>query len=283
MTPYKNLHEAIGHLENMPAIPHIARKILSLKIATEEGERELFKLIEADPIIFSKIVGLANSPIYGMGRKILTLHDAAAVLGTKRVKMSALSLAMMTSLTRKPPGQLNVENLWQHSLAIAVTMDTLAHLMPRAIRPPDDEVYLSGLLHDIGFLVLDFIDPKLSDHFHARLLAEPECSMEEMEQKILDMTHYELGAELVRHWNLPEPIVEVLRAHHTPNEEHSEVVRVLVRMLIVSGKLLGGTGIFETADTEITVEDWQALGIDPLKEEDIRAKLAAHVSSDGAE
>jgi putative nucleotidyltransferase with HDIG domain len=279
MTQYVNPHHAINQLDNMPAIPHIAQKILALKITTEEGERTLFKLIEEDPVILSKVIGLANSPVYGMGRKILTLHDAAAVLGTKRVKMCALSLSMMTSLIRNPHGQLDVERLWQHSLSTAITMDTLARFMPRALRPSDEETYLTGLLHDIGFLVLDFIDPQLSDQFHARLHAEPECSMEEMEAKMLATPHYELGAELVRHWELPEPIVAVLRSHHKLSDEQPEYVRVLVKMLMISAKLLGSSDIFEVTDQEVTAADWQALQIDPLKAEDIQAKVTESINN----
>ncbi|MDP2806247.1 MAG: HDOD domain-containing protein [Gallionellaceae bacterium] len=279
MTPYKNLNQAVGQLESLPAIPHIAQKILSLKIATEEGEKALFKLIEEDPIILSKVIGLANSPVYGSGRRILTLHDAAAVLGTKRVKMSALSLSMMTSLNRRPPGRLDVEKLWQHSLSIAIIMDMLARYMPQALRPGDEEVYLAGLLHDIGFLVLDFIAPQVSDEFHARLLAEPECSMEEMEAKILEMTHSELGAQLVSHWDLPEPIVAVVRSHHLDSETECESVRVLNAMLKLAGKLLANADIFETADKKVTAEDWQRLSINPLKADDILAKVAAHINA----
>ncbi len=276
MTPYKNLNQAIGQLDSMPAIPHIAQKILSLKITTEEGEKALFKLIEEDPIILSKVIGLANSPVYGTGRKILTLHDAAAVLGTKRVKMSALSLSMMTSLKRRPPGQLDVEKLWRHSLSIAIAMETLARFMPQALRPSDEEIYLAGLLHDIGFLVLDFIDPKLSDQFHSSLLAEPEFSMEEMEVRMLEMTHGELGAQLVSHWALPESIVAVVRGHHVESGSGYESVPVLNSMLKLAGKLLAGTDIFEKVDTPITIEDWQSLHINPLKAEEIEAKVAEH-------
>ena len=85
---------SVNQIAALPIIPHIAQKILSLKLNTDEGERELIKLIEKDPVILAKIVGLSNSPLFGTGRKILTLHDAVALMGSKRVKMVAMSFAM---------------------------------------------------------------------------------------------------------------------------------------------------------------------------------------------
>lgn len=279
MNTQQTHHQIIDHLEKLPVIPSIARKILALKITTEEGERALYALIQKDPIILSKIIGLANSPLFGTGRKVLTLHDAASVLGTKRVKMSALSLAMMSSLKRKSLGLLNVDTLWQHSLSIAMTMESIARLMPEEFRPSEEEVYLAGLLHDIGFLVLDFIDPQLSDKFHARLAAEPECSLAEIEDEMLEMNHCELGAELARHWNLPEPIVTVLRYHHAPNDPLAESVHPLIAMLYLAGKLLSNLGFGDSAPVEVSVEEWQALEIDPMKGEEMKAKVQEHVKN----
>src|SRR5450631_2574541 len=113
-----SLHTMIERLDSLPPIPQIAQKILSLKISTDEGERELFTLIEKDPALMSKIIGLSNSPIYGSSRKVLTLHDAKALIGSKRVKMIALGFAMMSSVTRKTKGLLNIEGIWKHSLAV---------------------------------------------------------------------------------------------------------------------------------------------------------------------
>lgn len=267
MTPPKNLRQALGRISGMPAVPYIARKILALKINTDEGERALLELIETDPPILSRIIGLSNSPLFGTGRKILTLHDAAALLGSKRVKMTALSFAMMSSpMTRKTSGGLlDIQKLWRHSLAVALTMDTLAHLMPDDLRPSDDEIYLAGLLHDIGFLVLDYLDTRLSDKFHARLAAEPGSTVEEIEAEMLEMNHGELGAELGRHWSLPDNIVAVLSYHHTPDDPRAAAGQPLVSMANLAEKLLPTFGFTGSALPEIGIDEWHALGIDPVR------------------
>jgi putative nucleotidyltransferase with HDIG domain len=272
----QNLHHAVKHLDTLPAVPRIAQKILSLKITTDEDDRALFALIEKDPPILSKVIGMSNSPLFGTGRKILTVHDAEVLLGSKRVKMIALSFAMMSAMAREPAGLLNIHSLWQHSLSVTITMDTLARLMPNDLRPSDEEIYLAGLLHDIGFLVLDHLDTRLSDKFHARLAAEPGRPVEEIEAEMLEMNHCELGAELGQHWDLPESIIAVMRYHHSLNDERATVGRTLAAMANLAEKLLPTFGIAESVQTGIADEEWQSLGIDPFKVEEIKAKVQEH-------
>ncbi|MDD2699990.1 MAG: HDOD domain-containing protein [Sideroxydans sp.] len=271
------MRQAMERIGSLPPIPQVAQRILSLKINTDEGERTLLKLIEQDPPILAKVIGLANSPLFGTSRKILNLHDAAAILGSKRIKMVALSFAMMTAMARKSVGHLDMHKLWQHSLSVALTMDTLAHHMPRALRPSDEEIYLSGLLHDIGFMVLDYLDPALSDAFHARLAREPGCTVEQIEAEMLETSHGELGAELARHWDLPESIATVLHYHHTPDDPRAAGGQPLVGMACMAEKLLPTFGIVEPVMLEIEDSAWLALGIDPAQAETIKARVLEHI------
>ncbi len=276
MNPSVSLRQALNQLGTLPPIPRIAHQILSLKINSDEGERALLKLIEKDPPILTKIVGLANSPLFGTDRKILSLHDALAILGSRRVKMVALGFAMMSSMAKKPAGRLDIEALWQHSLSVAMTMDTLARHMPPERRPADDEIYLAGLLHDIGFLVLDYIDSALSDAFHARLSSPPACTVAEIEAEMLGVSHGELGAELGHRWNLPETIVAVLNYHHNPQDKRAAVGQPLASMASLAEKLLPTFGIAEALPSDVADEEWRSLGIDPLQADEIKARVQEH-------
>ncbi len=276
ITPPESLREAVSRLNTLPAIPKIAQEILSLKLFTDKGERSLLKLIEQDPLLSAKIIGLSNAPLFGEARKIMTVRDAVTVLGIKRVKMIALSFAMMSSMAKCQTGLLNVQNLWQHSLAVAIAMHALSNFMPDNLRPLEDEIFLSGLLHDIGFLVLNHIDPKLSDKFHARLAVEDGRPMAEIEAEMLEMSHSELGAELGRYWNLPEAIVAVLRYHHQPGDARAAAWQPLVMMANIAERLQSTFGISERAEPDISIGEWAALGIDTSRIDEIKALVEKH-------
>lgn len=259
----ENLHHALQRLHALPAIPRVAREIMSLRLMSYQDEQALLKLIEKDPSISARIVGLANSPLFGSSRRIVSVSDAAALLGMRRVKMTAMSFAMMNSLARTPAGLLNVHNLWQHSLTVTMAMHTMSRHMPAGLRPQEDEIFLAGLLHDIGFLVLDYLAPMLSDRFHALLAAETGRSIEDVENGVLEMSHSELGAELARHWGLPENIVAVLRHHHQPDDAQAAAGRPLVNMVNLAEKLLPTFGSPDRPLPEIAPEEWRSVGIDP--------------------
>lgn len=253
-----NMHYTVGTLQSLPAMPKTAHEILSIELASDKGNELLLKLIEKDPTISARIIGLANSPLFGTSRKIMTVGDAATVLGIKRVKMVALGFAMMSSVTRNPPGLLNVLHLWQHSMAVAVAMDALSKAMPREMRPPDEDIYLAGLLHDIGFLVLEYVDPELSNRFHARLAVVDTLPDIEIEDEMLEINHGELGALLAEHWNLADSIVAVLRHHHAACPVAGNT---LIAMTRLAEKLLPTFAMAEPKPSGIELCEWQALGI----------------------
>lgn len=260
-----NLKEAIHHLDTLPAMPVIAQKVLALDLESDEGERAMLKLIENDPQIAAKIIGLANTPLFGTSKRVSSVADASMLLGITRVKSVTMGIAVMTSLARKPAGKLNLQGLWLHSLAIALALRTISRAMPRNTRPLDDEIFLAGLLHDIGYMVLNHLDQKRSDELQDRFIAENSRPSAEIEAELLEMNHCELGAELARYWDLPDAIVAVLRYHHDPENELAAVGQPLVSMVNLAEKILTSFGIYEHAPSEINPEEWQALGIDPAK------------------
>jgi len=267
------LRQAINNLDALPAMPVIAQKLLSLKLDTDEGERMLLVLIEQDPQISAKILGLANSAMIGASRHITTVRDAAMLLGIKRVQSVATGIAIMSLMAKVPAGKFNMQDLWMHSFGIAFAMLGIARVMPAKRRPSDDQIFLAGMLHDIGYLALAFLDPKLSDKLHTRLAAEPDTPSLEVERGILEICHDEIGAELARHWNLPEEIIAVLRHHHDPDSAEAQVGQPLVRMVNIVEKLLPSFGIIEFVAPGISDSEWEALGIDPSRAEEAKEQV----------
>ena len=268
-----NLKTAVRHLDTLPAMPAIAQKILALDLESDEGERAMLKLIEKDPQIAAKIVGLANSPLFGPSKRVSSIADASMLLGITRVKAVTMSIAVMSSLIKKPAGKLDAQGLWLHSLAISLAVKILSQAMPRNKRPPDDEIFLAGLLHDIGYMVLNYLDQNLSDELQTRFVSQPDRSSAEIEAELLEMNHCELGAELGRFWDLPDSIIAVLRYHHDPENELAAIAQPLVSMVNLAEKALVTLGIPEHGSTEISSEEWQALGIDPSKADELIAQI----------
>jgi putative nucleotidyltransferase with HDIG domain len=264
-----DLRAAILNLENLPAMPLVAQRILRLPLDTLDGEAQLLKLIEQDPQISARLIGLANSPLFGATRKITSISDASMMLGVNRIKSVSVGIAVMSTLTHHTSGHLNLQNLWLHSLAVAMAMCALARAMPARDRPLEDEIFFSGLLHDIGFMVLNYIDPERSDLLQSRLAAEPNRPITEIEADVIEIGHGELGAELAQHWELPDDIVTVLRYHHAPDHPDAKTGQPYIALLNLAEKLLPCFGISEHVGSDINLQDWLVLGIDPIRTQEL--------------
>ena len=267
------LKQSLANLDSLPAMPATAQKLLALPLDTDEGEAQMLKLIGQDPQISAKIISLANSPIMGVSRKLSTVSDAAMLLGLTRVKSVAVGIASMSHLAQSPAGKyFKPQDLWLHSMTVAIVMRTIAQAMPRNIRPNEDQIFLAGLLHDIGFMALHHIDTEASDALHHQLLLQPERSILEIELKTLGITHCYIGSQLARHWHLPEEIIAVLGYHHPPYVEEVADRNPLVRLVSLSEKIAPNFGIAEHTGDEIQEYEWLELGINPADVEDICAQ-----------
>jgi putative nucleotidyltransferase with HDIG domain len=180
------------------------------------------------------------------------------LLGIQKIKSVATCIAISSLKTQVPSGKFNLQDLWLHNLGVSFTMLTISRAMPRKTRPDEEQIILAGMLHDIGYLALAFIDPQRSDELHVALKAAPEKAALEIEKSMLGICHDEIGAELARYWKLPENIVDILRHHHTP----SAVPQLpLARMIYLAEKIQPSLGMAESITPGVDEEDWQALGI----------------------
>lgn len=267
-----DLRQAVKQLDSLPAMPVIAQRLLALRLDVEKDEQQMLLLIAQDPLISARIIGLANSPLIAASRKISTVKDASMLLGLKRVQTVSTGIAIMSKMDQSI-GRLNILSLWEHNMGIAFAMLAISHAMPVKIRPDDDLVFLTGMLHDVGFTVLAHLDVERSDELHTRMVTESGRLLRSIESEIVEVGHDELGAELAKHWNLPEEIVTAIRWHH--DVQLSPPGQLLARIVNLAEKLLPEFGFNEIIDTIINPEDWEALGIDPA--------MAAEISDQAAE
>lgn len=268
------LSQALSNLDVLPAMPAIAQKLMALALDTDEGEAQMLSLIGQDPQLSAKIVGLANAPALGMGRSVHSIHEAAMLLGLQRLKSVSIGVATLSRLTNRPASKhFDPQNLWSHSITIAIVMNLLAQAMPEKIRPSESQTFLAGLLHDIGLMALHHIDFAACDELHHQLRLQPKRSIYEIEMELLGITHGYIGAQLARHWNLPAEIVSVLEHHHAAQNANGTTANLLARMINISERLLLDFGVAEHNKNAITDSEWLDFGIAPERASDIMAMV----------
>ena len=162
-----------------------------------------------------------------MRQKITNLQQAIAYLGTKQIRNLALTVSVSDLFRREQCiGLYRRRELWRHMVAVAVC----ARMMGRELRlkaGPDD-VFLAGLLHDIGIILED-------QYVHTQFFAvirmlDRDHSLPSREREVLGFDHARLGDAVCRRWQFPEMICDVVRYHHNSNRcqsEHRQAVQCI--------------------------------------------------------
>lgn len=207
-----NIEEALLGIRELPTLPAVLGKILNAAADPDSSAIDLGRLIAADQSLSAILLKLVNSSYYGFYRQIKTVTQAIVVLGFLEVRNLTLTATAFHAFDDFP-SKYDRQQLWRHSLAVALASDRIAKLLNR-----NPEGYFeSGLLHDIGKVVLDWLYPDLFRAAVAEAEAK-ESSIATAEQNVFGMNHAAVGGLLGEYWNLPETVVETIRAHHSPNE-----------------------------------------------------------------
>jgi putative nucleotidyltransferase with HDIG domain len=206
------VEELIEQAGKLPPFPQAATKTLELIRNPESNVAEVVSALSVDQVLSGIVLRWANSAYYGSGMRVATVHQAVMLLGLYMVYELILSASMANYLNRPVPGyDLKRGELWRHSLGVAFGARILAQ--NRGWKNAE-EAYFAGLLSDIGKIALesllrdvDMDRPEMADR-----------SFETLEQALFGFDHAELGSEMARRWNFPEPLIAAIRYHHNPAE-----------------------------------------------------------------
>lgn len=197
----------------LPPLPSSIVRISTLVSDINAPQHRVANAIGLDPVMSTRILSLANSPIYATATSVTNLTDAVTLIGNAAISDQLLVCGVSDAFGRKILDSPVGRSIWIHSLATGLT----ASVMCRKIRMPGaDEAFSCGLLHDIGKLILLRADAP----FYSELLqsAEGGGDISEIERRTLGFDHSELGGEAAKSWKLPERVCQMIRYHHEPDK-----------------------------------------------------------------
>ena len=146
-------------VNRLPSLPNVLVEMLRACEKNQASFQELSQIISRDPVIAGRVIFLANSSFYNPGSKITTLERALFLLGTDTLKTIVITASIQQFFSAFKSAHSDfLVSFWQRSLTCALLAKSLAILTSY---PNPDEVYLAGLLHNIGELVLDSNHPGL--------------------------------------------------------------------------------------------------------------------------
>jgi len=230
----QDIWEVVKSSRNLPTLPTVAMKVVSLSQNPDVSTKELADVISNDPALASKILRIVNSAYYGFASQVSTLTRAVALLGLVPLKFLVLSFTLVKDLhaTRHKEGVFDYIQYWRSSLTTAVASRLLAKKV--GFRQTE-EAFLAGLLEDIGMLVLATCMPRAYEKVLA-VRRKYEIPLADAEERTFGTDHAEIGGKLVESWGLPDVLFLPIRFHHEPTmlKDVSADVATLTNLLNVA-------------------------------------------------
>lgn len=213
MSIRENICRRIAEARDLPTLPEIVIKVEQLARSESASARDLARIMDHDPSLTARVLKVANSVIYGGRNPITSVTYAVARIGFTEVRNIALSLSVLKLFTSK--GFIDYAKFWKHSLAVAFASRALQKHI-RVAGGNTDDLFVMGLLHDTGIVLLDQFFPQVY-HPVIEEAAKDSTPLSELETKNLGIDHSKVGALLLERWRLPEVVVEAVRYHHSPD------------------------------------------------------------------
>jgi len=258
----EKVEKIVARLKDIPTLPTVVQKIIQIVDSPTTSASDLNKAILMDQALSVKVLKLVNSAFYGFPKKIETLTQAIVILGFNTVRSLALSISMVDMFSKSGRRSLNYKEFWKHAIATSIMSRMIAK---KAFPSIAEEAFVSGLLHDIGILVLDqFLGNDYTEAYNA--IEEEGMQLYRAEKKHLGISHPEAGSMLAEKWNLPDPLIYSIKYHHDPSPDKDyfplvstiHVANIGVKILKIGG--VGDESLYRSF--HINEESRQILRID---------------------
>ena len=260
----------IKSVKNLPAMPEIIFKIQKLLSDPNSNIKQIANVIETDQVIAVKVLKLANSSYYGLSGKVSSVQHAAVILGFKTLGELIAIAGFSGLMGKKLPGYgYDSKEFWKHSLAVALASKIIAE---QTIPDLTGEAFTSGLIHDIGKIVLDPFVSEKRETFKALLEKENQTFLN-AEKQILGYDHAEIASEICKNWKIPELLINAVGYHHYPSLSNKNKVSYLLHL---GDYIAMQSGVGYDSDDilyELEEETMNFLGIQPKDANMIMSKV----------
>ena len=223
-----NFREKVEETINfLPPLPSVMTDLIEALNSEDADFRTLGQIISRDPSMAMDVLKIANSAFYGLQNKVTSIEQAVRMLGISEIASLCISCSTTASL-KAPKGveTLDLRRFWRHSVATGVIAKIVCSQLNLGRW---DSLYLSGLIHDVGAVVLDRFRHDVYQEI-LDLTSKENISVLEAEERVMGASHDTVGGWLMTKWRLPQVFVEVASYHHSvtrASDEYRTVVAIV--------------------------------------------------------
>jgi len=243
----------------LPEIPTIIFKLNDIIADPFSSAEDIARVISTSPGLCAILLRIVNSAFYGFPSRIDSIARAVTVIGTKEVSALAMGITAMEVFKDIPPTVFDMQAFTHHSLACGVLARVLA---ANGKLRNTEQMFVAGLLHDIGRLVIFRYFPRQA----ASLLSGGAAGGESLyarEKAVMGFRHTDIAADLFEKWKLPMALTQNVVYHHRPSAAQDPVKAAVVHLADIIAHSLGEGKSGEWRIPTLDAAAWESLRLSP--------------------
>jgi putative nucleotidyltransferase with HDIG domain len=243
----------------LPEVPTIVIKLNALMDDPHASTNDVAQIVSSSPSLSAILLRIVNSAAFGLPTKVDSVMRAVSLLGTRQISSLAVGICVMQAFNGIPGNVIDMSAFIIHSLACATIARIIAAL---ANIRNTEQIFIGGLLHDIGKLILFKYFP---DQAKALITIQENGNLNqplfEIEKATIGVTHAQIAKLLLKQWNFPDQLNDAVVCHHTPSRARvpAEASIIQIADIITHGTSLGSSA--ERIIPGFDEEAWEHVGM----------------------
>lgn len=243
----------------LPEIPSIAFELNEVIENPMSSAEHIARVVSKSPSLTAVLLKIVNSSFYGFPSKISTVSHAVSLIGTREIFGLALGISILSIFKNIPKETIDMHSFLKHSLACGILSRVLA---AHKNMPQTEQMFVSGLLHDLGRLMLYMYFPAESHDILACSRNRHRLLYKE-EKDYLGCDHTHIARDLMKQWKLPQILENNVFYHHNPSGAEQPAAAAIVHLadIIVNSLAIGSSG--EKFVPPLDYDAWENLELSP--------------------
>jgi HD-like signal output (HDOD) protein len=249
----------------LPEIPSVAFELKKVIENPMSSAEHIARVVSRSPSLTAVLLKIVNSSFYSLQSKISTITHAVSLIGTREISVLALGISVLSIFKNIPKDTVDMHSFLKHSLFCGLLSRVFA---AHKNLSQTEQLFVSGLLHDLGRLILFIYFP---DESRSVLARSKNCNklLYEEEKDYLGCGHAQLGMHLMKQWKLPPILKNSVLYHHKPSETPQSVPATIVHVADIITNSLGIGSSGEKFIPPLDYGAWDNLELSPSSFETI--------------
>jgi putative nucleotidyltransferase with HDIG domain len=257
-----DLIKLIKSTTSLPSLPQVVTKVTELASRADTSASDIARFMEHDMSLTATILKVANSAAFGGAVKINSVAQAIARLGMREVTTICITLSVIKGM--KIYQEIDCAKFWKHSISVGYACQLISDVSNQTSFKLNKELlFTAGLLHDIGIVVfLTIAQQEWLKAVEQASKNNPAKALWEIEQNTFNTDHAEIGAILLKQWQLPEEIISSAELHHC--QEPIPENKPLVCLVRLANFICNNQGLEHgilTKNEPLARQIWEASGL----------------------